>query len=108
MRREARGAREHPQQQAAWPTIRRDALRRRRQLHVLARVRPDNMRTPNEVLERACARRRALHQVDKKLSVDFFSNLPFWDLSALNSSTTDYLISMDTYVPGNATFEACD
>ena len=48
----------------------------------------------------------ALHQVNKKLSVDFFSNLPFWDLGALNSSTTDYLISMDTYVPGNATFEA--
>ena len=48
----------------------------------------------------------ALHQVNKKLSVDFFSNLPFWDLAALNSSMTDYLISMDTYVPGNATFEA--
>jgi hypothetical protein len=48
----------------------------------------------------------ALHAVGKKLSVDYFSNLPVWNLGAMNSSSTDYFISMDTYVPGNATFEA--
>ena len=37
-----------------------------------------------------------LHKVNKKLSVDFFSNLPIWNLGAMNSSSTDYFISMDT------------
>lgn len=32
-----------------------------------------------------------------KLSIDFFSNLAFWDIGALNATTdVDYLISMDT------------
>ena len=40
-----------------------------------------------------------------KLSIDYFSNLPFWNIGALNSTTeVDYLISMDTYVPGNESF----
>ena len=47
-----------------------------------------------------------LHKVNKKLSVDFFSNLPIWNLGAMNSSSTDYFISMDTYVQENKTFEA--
>ena len=48
----------------------------------------------------------ALHKVNKKLSVDYFSNLPIWNLGAMNSSSTDYFISMDTYVQENSTFEA--
>ena len=48
----------------------------------------------------------ALHKVNKKLSVDYFSNLPIWNLGAMNSSSTDYFISMDTYVQDNSTFEA--
>ena len=50
----------------------------------------------------------ALHAATppRKLSLDFFSNLPLWDLAAMNASSVDYMISMDTYVPGNATFEA--
>lgn len=47
-----------------------------------------------------------LHKVNKKLSVDFFTNLPIWNLAAMNSSSTDYFISMDTYVQENKTFEA--
>lgn len=42
----------------------------------------------------------------KALSLDFFTNVPIWNLAALNSTSIDTLISMDTYVQGNATFEA--
>ena len=48
----------------------------------------------------------ALHKEKKVLSVDYFSNLPIWNLPAMNDSATDMFISMDTYVQGNETFEA--
>ena len=48
----------------------------------------------------------ALHKEGKVLSVDYFSNLPIWNLPAMNDSATDMFISMDTYVQGNETFEA--
>lgn len=48
----------------------------------------------------------ALHKEEKVLSVDYFSNLPIWNLPAMNDSATDMFISMDTYVQGNETFEA--
>jgi len=49
---------------------------------------------------------KELHKHGMKLSIDYFSNLPFWNLGALNTTTeVDTLISMDTYVPSNVSFE---
>lgn len=49
---------------------------------------------------------RRLHSLKTNctLSLDYFSNLPFWDLGKLAATEVDYLISMDTYVPGNTSF----
>ena len=48
----------------------------------------------------------ALHAAGKVLSLDYFSNDAIWNLPAMNSSTVDTMISMDTYVQNNETFEA--
>ena len=47
----------------------------------------------------------SLHAAGKVLSVDYFTNNAFWSLAALNGTAVDRLISMDTYVQGNETFE---
>ena len=39
---------------------------------------------------------RALHARQRVLSVDYFTNLPFWNLAALNATALDRIISMDT------------
>lgn len=48
----------------------------------------------------------ALHGAGKVLSLDYFSNVPVWDLAAMNASSADRFISMDTYVQGNESFTA--
>ena len=48
---------------------------------------------------------KALHAHGKVVSVDYFSNNPFWNLAALNATDADTLISMDTYAQQNTTFE---
>ena len=48
----------------------------------------------------------SLHQKGIALSVDYFTNLPVWNLPYLNGTAVNRLISMDTYVQPNATFEA--
>lgn len=48
---------------------------------------------------------KELHKHNVQLSIDYFSNLPFWNIGALNSTQVDTLISMDTYVPSNNSFE---
>ena len=51
---------------------------------------------------------KALHAATppKLLSLDYFSNNGIWNLPAMNSSAVDLMISMDTYVKDNKTFEA--
>jgi len=48
----------------------------------------------------------ALHVASKVLTLDYFTNLPVWNLALLNGTSVDRLISMDTYAQQNATFEA--
>jgi hypothetical protein len=48
----------------------------------------------------------ALHAKKKMLSLDYFSNNAIWNLPAMNDSAVDLMISMDTYVKSNSTFEA--
>eukprot|EP00912_Choanoflagellata_sp_UC4_P002187 UC4_evm1s1386 len=48
----------------------------------------------------------ALHAEDVKVSIDYFTNVPIWNLAALNDTSVDLFISMDTYVQDNATFAA--
>lgn len=48
----------------------------------------------------------ALHAASKVLTLDYFTNLPVWNLALLNGTSVDRLISMDTYAQQNATFEA--
>jgi hypothetical protein len=49
---------------------------------------------------------KALHQEQKQLSLDFFTDLAIWNLAALNSTAVDTVISMDTYVQDNQTEQA--
>lgn len=49
---------------------------------------------------------KALHKKNKMLSLDYFSNDAIWNLPAMNASAVDVMISMDTYVKPNSTFEA--
>ena len=49
----------------------------------------------------------ALHKTGRLvLTVDTFTNLPMWNLAAINGTAVDRVITMDTYVQENRTFEA--